>query len=550
MLAAKFLGPRRKQGEGRLGRMKYVVRARKMIAVFFERWDVYFEKVSAAYKRGLLWCLGNRIKVLAATGVLFLLSFVLLSLVGGEFTPYSDQGYISVDVTMPSQATLDDTERVMEEIARIARAHPEVVTLSTTVGGQNKGINEGELIIQLVPLADRDMITSNFVNVLRPELAGIPGADIVIMETSSGPSASADVIVEVTGPDLSEIRKLSGEMRTFMAGTQGLVDVSTSEKAPKPEIRFVPDRYLISSLGINTAAVYSALRTSFEGDVPSVFRDKGKEYDIRVRLVDVDRSDEDSFSEVMIGTPKGVVPVARLGEVIGGAGESEILRKNRQNLINVTANIGTGILSQYENLVTSKKNKMDIPEGYSINLGGSSENKAESFASLFQALFMAIILTYIVLAAMLESFIHPFTIMLTLPLGLIGVSVALFFGGQTVNMMSLMAIVMLVGIVVNNAILILDYTNQLRDEGMVRRDALVQACYVRFRPIVMMNLAIALAIVPQVMGNAESGFQKSMGVATIGGILISTIFTIFLIPVIYEYMDRFTKQGKLEAKQG
>ena len=159
---------------------------------------------------------------------------------------------------------------------------------------------------------------------------------------------------------------------------------------------------------------------------------------------------------------------------------------------------------------------------------------------------MAIILTYIVLAAMLESYVHPVTIMTTLPLGLVGVSAGLFIGKQTINIMSLMAVVMLVGIVVNNAILMLDYTNVLRNEGKRRREALVEACYTRFRPIAMMNLAIALAIVPQVMGNAEAGFQKAMGVATIGGILVSTIFTLFLIPVIYEYFDRFTTQGRLE----
>jgi HAE1 family hydrophobic/amphiphilic exporter-1 len=547
MLAAKFLGPRRAGGEGRIARMKHVARARRIVTVFFERWEVYYEKVAGSYRKALIWCLGHPKMAAGSAAGLFLFSFLLLSMVGGEFTPYTDQGYVSVNITMPSQARLADTEQVMDEIAAIARTRPEVATLFTVVGGENKGINEGELIIKLVPLADRDMITSDFVNLLRPELSGIPVADIVISETSSGPETESDIVVEVTGPDLETIRGLAGEMEAFMAGTPGLVDVATSEKAPKPEIRFIPDRYRISSLGINTAAVYAALRTSFEGDVPTVYREKGQEYDIRVRLADIDRSDADSFSEVMIGTPRGVVPVARLGEVVGGTGEAEILRKNRAKLIEVTANIGTGALSEYESMINKKRGQVDIPEGYSIALGGESENKAESFQSLFEALFMAIILTYIVLAIMLESFVHPLTIMLTLPLGLIGVAVALFIGGETINIMSLMAIVMLVGIVVNNAILLLDYANQLRNEGMKRRDALVEACYVRFRPIAMMNLAIALAIVPQVTGNAEAGFQKSMGVATIGGILLSTVFTLFLIPVIYEYMDKFTTQGKLEG---
>ena len=271
-------------------------------------------------------------------------------------------------------------------------------------------------------------------------------------------------------------------MLAFMDSTNGLVDVDTSEKEPKPELRFIPDRYRIASLGINTLAVYSTLRNSFEGEVPSVFRDKGEEYDIRVRLAGVSRQDKDSFSEVMIATPGGIVPASRLGDVVPASGESEIKRKNRTRLIEVTANIGTGALSEYENMITSKRDKMDIPDGYRIALGGDSEAKAEAFASLFQALFMAIVLTYIILAAMLESYVHPVTIMTTLPLGLVGVAIGLFIGKQTINILSLMSVVMLVGIVVNNAILMLDYANVLRDEGKPRREALVEACYTQVSP--------------------------------------------------------------------
>lgn len=550
MLASKFLKTGKETDKGRLsrfGQLKYVRKYREVTGAFFAKWEEMFVKLNEGYRTALVWALDNPKRVVLSAGGLFIVAFFLLGLVGGEFTPYTDQGYISIQVTMPSQSTIEETERVMSQIDEIVKDHPEIATTFSTVGGETKGVNEGELILKLVPLSDRDIVANKFVNVLRPELAAIPSAKIIVAESSGrGMGEESDIVVDVSGPDLETLRRLSGEMTAFMDSSGGLVDVDTSEKEPKPEIRFVPDRFRIASLGITSYAVYSALRTSFEGDVPSVFRDKGEEYDIRVRLAGVDRQDKDSFSDVMIETPSGVVPVSRLGDVVSAEGVSEIKRKNRTRLIEVTANIGSGTLSDYESMIKGKKADMDIPEGYSVDLAGSSENKAEAFSSLFQALLMAIILTYIVLAAILESYVHPITIMTTLPLGLVGVAVGLFVGKQTININSLMGVIMLVGIVVNNAILLLDYTNVLRDEGKPRREALVEACYVRFRPIAMMNLAIALAIVPQVTGNAETGFQKSMGSATIGGILISAVFTLFLIPVIYEFMDRFTSRGRLE----
>jgi HAE1 family hydrophobic/amphiphilic exporter-1 len=547
MLASKLLGANVGTAKKKSVHNKYLDRGREILDVFFKRWDEFYESVKSSYGRGLVWCLDNPKQTVLAVLGLFFLSFVLLFLVGGEFTPYTDQGYVVVEATMPSQATLEETEQTMAKIAEIAKKHPEIESTFISVGGENKGINEGQLIIKMTPLSDRDMTGKEFVNVIRPEFASVPSADIILSEnTSISGRAEAGVTVDVTGPDLDTVRKLSNEMLAFMSAKEGLMDVKTSEKDPKPEIRFLPDRYRISSLGINTSAVYSALRTSFEGVVPSVFRDRGKEYDIRVRLADADRTDVDSFSGVMIGTPKGVVPVSRLGDVTETTGESEILRKNRNKLIEVTANIGTGTLGDYETMVKSKRADMDIPQGYTISLAGESERKAEAFASLFQALFMSILLVYILLAAMLESYVHPFTIMLSLPLGLVGVAAALFIGRQTINMLSMMAVIMLVGVVVNNSILMLEHTGRLRDEGIPRRKALVEACNVKFRPLAMANLAIASSLVPQLLGNAETGFQKTMGVATIGGILTSAVFTLFFIPVVYEYFDRFTKQGRLE----
>lgn len=547
MLASKLLGRGLKRRSVKAVKIGSLGVVSEKIRWFFGLWDHYYKKIVDGYRSALTWCLENPKRTILGTFILFVFSLFLIGMVGGEFFPYSDQGYVSINVELPPGSTLEETEAVMDEISLICGEFDEIETLFVVAGGENRGVNEGELIIRLVDISKRNILTKDFVNRIRPEMAVIPAANINISESEQGPGGDeADIIVEVTGNEIETLNILAEEVKGIVGKMEGLVDVETSVKAPIPEIRFVPDRYKISNYGINSALVYSVLRASFEGEKASVYREAGEEYDIRVRLDETDRKDEDSFGEVMIMTGRGMVPLAQLGEINPGFGESEILRKDRRKLIEVGANIGTGTIGEYETKIMDAVEDVDVPEGFNIGLGGQSETKAESFAALFEALFMAIILTYIVLAAILESYVHPITIMLTLPLGLIGTAVGLFASGQTINVMSLMAMVMLVGIVVNNAILILDYTSILREGGMRRREALLEACPVRFRPIVMTNLAIAFAILPQALGGAEAGFRVTMSVVTIGGVLFSAIFTLFLIPVVYEYLDRFTVRGREE----
>lgn len=514
----------------------------------FARWDVEFQKISSGYRTALEWCLDHRPHTIVSVILIFFFALFLLSLVGGEFTPYSDEGYVSIQVTMPPGTPIEETEDVLTDIEAIVLPHKEVESVFMTVGEGNSGVNEGEIIIGLVDLSKRRVLTGEFINIIRPELAVIPEAEIFVNEASQGFGTEADLTIEVTGPEMETLTALAGEIKMIIDDIPGLVDVDTSEKDPQPEIRFIPNRDIISDHGITTADIYSILRASYEGEVASVYRERGEEYDILVRLSKEDRENRDLFENMLIQTPQGFAPLTQFGGVERTLGESEILRKDRQKLIEVSANIGTGTLGQYESIINAEIDKIDIPEGYEVRFGGESERMAEAFQALFEALFMAIILTYVVLAAILESYIHPMTILVTVPLGLIGTAVGLFVSGMSINIFSLMALVMLVGIVVNNAILILDYANELREEGKVRRQALLEACHIKFRAIVMSTLAIALAILPQALGGADAGFQVAMAVVTMGGVLFSAVFTLFLIPVVYEYMDRFTVQGRKERR--
>lgn len=288
------------------------------------------------------------------------------------------------------------------------------------------------------------------------------------------------------------------------------------------------------------------LRAAYEGEDAGVYREQGEEYDVVVQFADDNRHDPDYLADLPVATPGGaVVPLGVLADIRTAEGDPTIKHSDKIRLVQVTANISEGSLTEKRGLIDAELARLDIPEGVFVNYGGQAADQDEAFASIFIALVLAVVLLYIVMAGILESFIHPLTVMSTLPLSLIGMAVALFFSGQTINIMSLMALVMMIGIVVNNAILLLDYTAQLRARGMGVMEAILEACPSRLRPIIMANLAIAVGMIPQVMGGgAGSEYRAPMAVVQIGGVLISAVFTLFVVPVTYTLLDRLTVAGR------
>jgi HAE1 family hydrophobic/amphiphilic exporter-1 len=252
--------------------------------------------------------------------------------------------------------------------------------------------------------------------------------------------------------------------------------------------------------------------------------------------------------DLLVPSPVGQIPLTQLGEIEVTQAESEIRRKDKRRMIVVSANIARGDLSGKVAEIRRAIADWKLEPGFAVHFGGAAERQAEEFGYIFEALALAIVLTYMVLCGILESYVHPLTIMLTLPLGLVGTALGLFLSGVTINIISLMAVVMLVGIVVNNAILILDYAAQLRTQGQPMRQALLDASVTRLRPIVMTNLAIALAIAPQALGGSGSEFRQAVAVVTMGGVLVSAVFTLYLIPAIYTAFDRLTVAGRRERR--
>jgi len=544
MLASKFLKPRGKEQAAKgTGHGRLLGKLESPFLALARAWERRYRRVEDAYARGLHWSLAHRIRTAIIVSAVFVVGLLMFGLVGGEFMPASDDNYIQIIANLPAGTTLEQSEGVLAEIESIVRREvPELESVLTTVGGENKSVEDLEVVVRVAPVSERERGLQEIMNDVREALAVLPAVEVGVQRFSEF-GEEKDIVVEVLGPDLDRVVAIARQIREGMEQVPGLADLELSSKPGKPEIVFRPDREELSRRYLPMAAAGMELRNLYEGEVASVYREGGEEYDIRVRLEDRFRNTQEEIRNVKFSTPDGMVPIDALGRLDRQRGLSEITRKDRERMVSVTCNLASGTLVEKINAIQAHVATIEMPPGYRVDYSGQFEMMSESFTELYRALALAIILTYLVLAAMLESWVHPFTIMVTLPLGLVGVSLALVIAGTTINIFSMMAVVMLVGIVVNNAILILDYARQLRQKGYGAREAILEAGPRRLRAIVMTTLAIVAGIVPQAFGGAGASYTVAMAVTTIGGIVASGVLTLFIIPVVYTWFDRLSRSS-------
>lgn len=517
---------------------------------FGRTFDKLLGVLQTDYRRSLQWSLNHRSWVVVGAVILFFGGIYLFSFIGAEFIPNGDEGLATLRLKLPAGTSLAYTEKILIEIENVIRENtPELRKVGMTVGGSGIGVEEGQLVLDFGKAENRQRSINDIVNNLRSHLGGIPDAEITVQARSSSRSSKeGDLVVELSGHNLDALKSAARRIEGVMGKVNGLVDVHTDIQEGKPEYTFQPDREQIARFGLTSAQIGMLIRTSYEGVKTSRYRDQGEEFDIRLQLTQTDRENRHSLDELVVQTSQGAIPLTQLGRFVLKEADSKINRKNKMRVISVFGNISQGVLGDLEKSVDQQIKALGL-EDVKVNFGGRSEIMAESFRSILSALILAILLTYLVLAAIQESIVHPFTIMTTLPLGAIGASMALFLGNTTLNMMSLMALVMLVGIVVNNAILIIEQAALLRGQGKNLKEVLLEACQVRLRPILMMNLAIVISILPQAMGGSGSEFRKAMAVVTMGGVLVSTVFTLYLLPPLYMIFDRITVRGRHEKRE-
>jgi HAE1 family hydrophobic/amphiphilic exporter-1 len=538
MLASRWLRPQDEDlsNEGNILRR----------GLFF--FNQFFDKMSKRYRSAIAWSLAHRRMTLIFALGLFAFSFVLMRFLGSEFFPESDQSEFTVGVNASPGTSLDQTAAICERIETVLRKRPEVTTLLTTIGAGNDPITRGNILVKLLKKAERKKGIKQIMAEVRQDLRDLPGANLSILVSQGPGGGTKPVVMSVRGEDLSKLEQLGDKVERIVRTTPGAVDVENSLETSKPEIRIRIDREKASDLGLNVGLIAASIRALVDGAVATQYAEGGEQYDVRVQLRKEDRTSLENVGNLTIKSSKDtrdlqkiIVPISYVASVKQGSGPSKINRYDRQREIRIDANTSGRTLGEVLAGIQKQTAGISLEPGYSIGVTGSGEMQAESFQNILISLVLGIVFVYIVLAAQFENFWYPFSIMLALPMSLIGAVIALLIFGSAISIISLIGIIMLMGLVTKNGILLVDYTGVLRDRGMKRTEALVEAGATRLRPILMTTFAMIFGMVPIAFSVSEgSEFRSPMGQAVIGGLITSTLLTLFVVPVVYSLIDDFS----------
>lgn len=517
------------------------------------------------YLKTLSFCLsipGVIFQVLALVGTIAVVGFLAKNALTVEIMPKQDQGMISVKLEMPVGTNIETTDSIAQIIESRIKGVPEIVHYSMNVGGSNGMTTVNQATMRVKLLKDwegRTRSTDQIVDSLRPYLADIPDAYISIKSASASEmnnNSAGDVVLEVNGLHADSVVKASNLiMDRIKDSISGIVDLKTSYEAGKPEIRLIPNRQALADYGVTlqTVATYNYIAVS--GYEAGQYTEDGEEYDVYVRMMEKDRQSHTDIENLPIMTPKGYLNASELFYIEDGAGPTRIDRKRKRTRVDVSMNLLPGhttgeIMGKVGALAESMKS--ELPEGITFSFGAQADMQNDMVAEFKVAIIMAILLTYILLIALLESFAQPFIIMMTIPMGAIGVLLALVFTGKALSMIALMAIVMLIGVVVNNAILLLDESNRLlRSGAMGRRSAMMTAAKNKFQPIVLATFASIVAQLPLAfaLGGNVAAMTQPMGIASVGGLLVSAILTMYLVPTFFWLPNAIFHKAKKGASK-
>lgn len=514
-----------------------------------------YDGLDAWYRSVLDWTLRHRGVVILGAILLFAGSLMLAPLMGTEFFGRGDQGDFTVNIEVAAGTPLKDTDRLTKKVESLLRAVPEVVTVATTVG-PGEEVNKATIRVKATPKTARQRSLSQIMEELRPKLALIPGVTANMREAGMGGSAestvmAAPIVLNIRGSDYAELSRIAQDAFVIAKSTAGVRDAALNYKPGAPEQRLEVDRTRSADLGVPYSAIASTLRTAVEGNPVAKFRDGEDESDIRVQLRPADR---DTLAEILaLSVPSTRGATAYLRDVTHleeGATPSTIERLNRERQITITANVTGRSLGEVIADLETRLETIRKPSGYGFKFAGEAERMKETASNMGLAMTLAIVFIYLVLASQFESFLHPFTIMLALPLAIVGALGGLFLTRFPLGMPAMIGIILLMGLVTKNSILLVDYANQLRDKGMGIIEALLEAGPTRLRPILMTSAAIILGMVPTAVATGEgSEFRAPMSIAVIGGVITSTILTLVVVPVVYIWVDRFTLRGRRERRE-
>lgn len=505
------------------------------------------EHANRVYRAILTWALRWPKTTLLLALAAFLGSFALPKYIGFEFVPEADLGEQVVSIETPVGSSLEYTEAKLRQVDAAVREFPEVdYTYGTVNTGYALGKNQASLYLRLKPLKQRKRSPNQLAQPLRDRLAGIPGI-LISINVPGGPGGGVQKQLQLSlqGPDTAVLDRISQDVMRRAQAIPGLVDLDRNLKAAKPVLSVRLRRDAASDLGLGSAAVAQSLRPLFAGDETSLWRaPDGENYTVMVRLPADDRSGVADVQRIWFtaGTePNGLprmVHIAQIADVINDVGASQINRRDLNREVQITANVSGRSSGEVSSELQKLLTETVLPPGYRFVFGGSTKDMAESAAYAGQALLLAVILIYLVLASQFGSFLQPIAIMMSLPMSLIGVFLGLLVAGTTLNIFSAIGFIMLMGLVVKNAILLVDFFNQARARGTPVNEALLEAGSIRLRPILMTTLAMVFGMMPLALGLGEGASQRApMAHAVIGGLISSTLLTLVVVPVVLVYID-------------
>ena len=505
-----------------------------------------YRGIAAVYPAMLDWSLRHRLAVVVAATAIFAGTMSLIPRLGTELIPQLSQGEFNVDLRLAPGAPLTETDRAIQA-ARGASAGIDAVALDYSVAGTGNrldanpvdaGDNTGTLSVALQPGSGRTEENA-VMDAMRAELARLPGVQYEFSRPSLM-SFSSPLQIEISGYDLDGLERVSGLVVQALSASDRFTDIKTTVERGNPEIQIVFDQERAAKLGLAVRDIANRVVANVRGELATRYTWRDKKIDVLVRSVDTRESSIEEIRRLIVN-PASDRPVTldAVADITVSLGPAEIRRVAQERVAIITANVAFGDLGAAALEAGSIVSRIPMPEGISAMVSGQSEEMQESFQSMQFALALAIFLVYLVMASQFESLIHPFVILFTIPLALVGAVLALFVTGTTVNIVALIGVIMLAGIVVNNAIVLVDLINQLRAQGKDRSDAIMEAGGARLRPILMTSLTTALGLLPMAIGFGEGAEVRApMAITVIGGLLVSTFLTLVVIPVVYSLLDR------------
>lgn len=516
-----------------------------------------FGRIRKIYKNLLLKTLRRRGWVLLVTLGIFALSLGLLTFVGMEFMPAQDQDMIILRIKLPVGTSLDETDRVVKVVEAIVATFPEVESISAQVGSQaeenpsdagggfsSTGTHEGLLWIGLVGQTERKRSDLEVLEEIRkklPKMKNVRFEALDMTQMMMG-GATAAIDIKIFGSDLNVLKDIGNTIISQIKDVEGLRDVVHSMAEGKPEYQITVNREEASRMGLMVSQVANAVQTASLGKIATRFREGSDEIDIRVRFNSSYRDSLDDIRNIPIMTPTNqMIRLDQVASISKGEGPIQINRENQARNVSVMANIVGRDLGSVAADIRERLAPIEstLLPGYFIELGGQYEEMTEAIKIMLGAFALAILLVYMIMASQFESFKYPFIIMFTIPLGFIGVVLALLISGKPIGLPVMIGFVMLAGISVNNGIVMVDYINQLKRRGLEKKEAIIQACSVRLRPVLITALTTIMGMLPMALSVSQgSEMRAPMAITVVGGLVATTFLTLFVIPIIYSYFDR------------